>query len=419
MERVLNKEVLFLFFSCAYLIGLIFSPFVLSVAMWSLAGICVLDLGIKGKIPFIRPTKGVGKKLLATFRQPDYVAVTLFFFLVLLDFWQTEDQAYWLARLRLKIPFLVLPLVFYALPKLRESWYHGVFVCLLVVLFFTCIGIAIHYLLNIEAIQEAMKRGHPIPTPRNHIRFSLILAMGVIGGITLWTRRFYLFFPKWEPWLYLGLTVFLFFFCHFLSVRSGLLALYAGLFFMALQALIQYGRLWPVVITLAAMMALPYLAYRIIPSFQAKIDYTIHDWLMYQKGEGAVYADAGRITSWIVGWQIFREHPLFGVGAGNLKQEVTTIFAEKYPQFPEALVPHNQFLFVAAGSGLLGLFFFLIALWYPFFHTQLYQQPLALGFYGISLASFMVEHTIENSIGIGFFVFFLLFLLLKMKTFPA
>ena len=88
-------------------------------------------------------------------------------------------------------------------------------------------------------------------------------------------------------------------------------------------------------------------------------------------------------------------------------QEIDKVFRTKYPEFKQTHMPHNQFLFVAAGTGLAGLGLFCIALFYPLFYRKNYRNDLMLAFYTISLTAFMIEHSIENSLGVGFFVFFL------------
>ena len=159
------------------------------------------------------------------------------------------------------------------------------------------------------------------------------------------------------------------------------------------------------------LAALPVLAWFAIPSFQTKIRYAVYDRYMYNKGKGGLYADSGRIVSLNVGWDIFKANPVLGVGAGNLDREVKKGFAEKYPEYVEPLMPHNQFLFVMAGTGVIGLLIFLYAVFLPFFFQKNFSYPPLLCFYAIFLFTFMIEHTIENAIGVGTFVFFLVLML--------
>jgi hypothetical protein len=71
-------------------------------------------------------------------------------------------------------------------------------------------------------------------------------------------------------------------------------------------------------------------------------------------------------------------------------------------------MPHNQLVSVWAGTGLFGLFLFVLGGIYPLLSKKRYNEPHFLSICLIILFSFMVENTIENAIGIGFHLLFLL-----------
>jgi len=77
---------------------------------------------------------------------------------------------------------------------------------------------------------------------------------------------------------------------------------------------------------------------------------------------------------------------------------------------------NNQFVFVLAGSGILGVVLFLGALLIPLFYRQSYRNDFYLGFYILFLVSFMVEHTLETALGVGIFSSFLLLCLLYFSN---
>lgn len=406
----LEKHHLVLFFYAVTIAALVLSPFLLSVGMISLAVLSLIRFRVGARVFEVSIDKEAIRRMLRIARFRPFAVLALFFFIVLLSFWQTEDYSYWLARLRIKAPFLALPLVFLGHPRLEERQWQGLLYFLLVLLLITAFGVGINYWIHYEEIQLMLKQGQPMPTPRNHIRYSLLLAVGVVSGGYLFSKGFYWRYA-WERYFILGAAIFLFFFIHLLSVRSGILALYIALFLLAVRYIFTSRRYWLGLGVLLALLAMPMLAYQLAPSFQAKLSYMRWGLLKYQEGEGAPYADTGRIVSLKVGWELSRRHPLFGAGAGNLRQEVEKIYERSYPQLPEAVMPHNQFLFVLAGTGLVGLSLFLFALFYPLFYHRNYQHPFLLGFYGIILASFMLEHMIENSTGVGLFLVFLLLFL--------
>ena len=410
MAPVLEKQHLVLFFYAVTIAALVLSPFLLSVSMISLAVLSLIRFRVGRRVFTVAIDTDAIRRMLRIIKYPPFAAVTLFFFIVLLSFWQTEDYGYWLARLRIKAPFVALPLVFLGHPRLEERQWQGLLYFLLFFLLLTALGVGLNYWINYEEIQLMLQQGQPMPTPRNHINYSLMLALGVVSGACLYSMGYYWRYA-WERQLILGVTFFLFLFIHLLSVRSGILALYVALFLLSARYILISRRYGLGLVILAALFAMPLAAYRYVPSFRAKVDYMRWGLIKFQEGEGAAYADTGRIVSLKVGWELARQHPVFGVGAGNLKQEANRMFEQSYPQLPEPLVPHNQFLFVLAGTGVVGLLLFLFALFYPLFYRQNYRHPFLLGFYGIVLTSFAIEHTIENSMGVGFFVFFLLLFL--------
>ncbi|MFN7115664.1 MAG: hypothetical protein ACK4TA_02635, partial [Saprospiraceae bacterium] len=193
---------------CAlFVLALIYSRFLLSVSMFGLAILGLLDLYKTGKGWRIRFNPG----LLQNINQPVYWVITLFFLIVFISGWQTEDWGYWLGRLRIKLPFLILPIAFLGLPVFSQRQYFGLIYFMLIALFVTCIGVGINYLLHFEVITESIKHGKSIPTPANHIRFSLLLTLGVLGGSWLAWKQYYWRFA-WEKLVIQSITLFLFLF---------------------------------------------------------------------------------------------------------------------------------------------------------------------------------------------------------------
>ncbi|MEL7020442.1 MAG: O-antigen ligase family protein, partial [Bacteroidota bacterium] len=336
---------------------------------------------------------------------------------------------YWMERLRLKLPFLLLPFAFYQLHNIiqkhnighrygqsHHSFYDGVLYVLLLLMTVSCIGIGVHYWLNFEEINLAIQQGRAIPTPRNHIRFSLLLAISIISGGYLYAKK-YIYRFDWERTLIACCTTFLFIFIHILSVRSGLLALYMALFALLVRFILIKKRYWIGLAGIVALTALPVASYYIVPSFQKKINYAVWDLRTYYAGKGANNSDSGRLVSLQVGWELAQRNMLVGVGAGNLRREVKNIYRQQFPAVTEPKMPHNQWVSVLAGTGILGIIIFGIAFFVPFFYNAHYRQPLFLGYYIIVFTSLLMENTLENSMGIGLYCFFtLLFLNLQYEN---
>ncbi|MEZ5039943.1 MAG: O-antigen ligase family protein [Saprospiraceae bacterium] len=421
-----TKLVLFLF--TVIISALIYSPFLLSVGMIGLAIVFTFSIDW-GKPGWLRLNPNFFRYFRRFFKSQVHLVMTFFFLLVLVSGVMTEDWGYWWNRLQMKLPFLVLPIIFCGLPKLSQRAYWGVFYFLTVALTITCIGILINYLLHLDDINTVMKQGQPMPTPRNHIRFSLLLALGTVATFFLWQQRFR-FKYTWEPAFMLGAGIFLLGMLHLLSVRSGLAALYLAIIILGVQFVLQTRKYWVGIVIGTSMLVLPILAYYTIPSFQAKIAYVKYEFWIRENKLSGNYSDLGRIISLQIGLDIGNEHPIFGVGAGNLRQEVRARYAAQYPDVKEIRMPHNQLVSVYAGTGIVGLLVFLFAFFFPLFFSwkremkrrkiktekPAFDFQLFLALHVIVFASFMVENTIENSIGVGFYTFFLLLGLQKQDT---
>lgn len=386
-----------------------FSPALLSISMMGLAVAALVRFSSSGSWRPVWDTAAI-QKLIQPWRQPALAMIGVLFLIVLFSGFQGGDLSYWLGRVRIKLPLLVIPLMFIMFPRFSERETHGLYYLLIIWMSGLCIGIGINYLWQAEVINEVIKQGRPMPTPGNHIRFSILLAYSIICGVYLsWKGYYYRF--TWERKLLWGLTAFLFLFMHLLSVRTGLVVLYAAALIMGLAYAFGTRKYWTAGLTLLLLSLTPLLAYHTIPSFRAKIEYMTYDRWMHRHDMGALYADAGRITSLDVGYTIFRGHPITGIGVGHIQREVNRIFGDQYPEFPNPLMPHNQLLYVLATTGLIGLLVFLFAFFFPLFYQQHYRHPLLLASYVSFTCLIMLEHNLENSGGIAFFAFFLCLLL--------
>ena len=333
--------------------------------------------------------------------------VTVPFLLVLFSIPYSEDWTYLLERLRVKLPFLILPFAFAVMPSLtkRELRIIGTFFVLACTV--AAVGVLWNYLQNFEAINFNISRGKAIPTPSNHIRFSLSMACSIFcaGALTLEKRIFGI---KGEQYFFGILTFFLFTFLHILSVRSGLLAFYVALGIFLIQYIYR-SRRWGIgLIGLIAMMAIPYFAVIYVPSFKNKYYYMKHDVYSYFEGNGKNYSDSERLISLNAAKEIITEHPIIGVGAGDLKKEMYQVYANKSAEEAAEKMPHSQFVTVAAGTGFIGLILFLISFFIPLFYQKNYRNYLFTALHVIFFMSFFSENTFENNFGLSLWLFMLL-----------
>ncbi len=383
------------------------AEFVLSLAMIGLILLALFQVDFEGPAVRLTYRKTLSDQFFHFSRYKAWVAVMLPFIIVLISSLWSSDFQYTLERLRIKLPFLVLPFAFASMPRLSKKEIFSIVYFLLVMMTIISLYILGNFLADYDAVMESIRTGGHMPTPSNHIRFSLTLALTIMGGLALWVDGFY-FSNASEKRLIAIMTSFLFIFIHLLSVRSGILALYVALLVLGVYFAIVKKKYLLGALVVVGVMLLPLIAYKTLPSFRQKIDYARWDYQQYLQGIGEHYADSERLISMQVGLDIGNESPIFGVGAGDVRKKVEEHYQSKLAGKYNYRLPHNQFITIYAGSGLFGVLIFVIGFFYPLLYRQSFRNPVFLAFHAIILMSFMMENTIENNFGVSLYLLFLL-----------
>jgi len=370
------------------------------------------SIGMIGILASVLLSNGIINTLKKYFQSKEMLALSLFFWLVFLSGTYSEHKSDWLEWVRIKLPYLALPLAFAPLKKLDERKFILLLYGFMLIFFISTAVVLGNYFLHYETITGSFRQGGTIPMPFSHIRYTLMLAFSFFCGLYLMEKRYYIF-SKNERWLQIVYCAFVFIALHILTVRSGLLALYLGLMYLAIDRIIRQRKFVIGITLILVIMSLPFAAYRWVPSFHNKIDYMNYDLSQYQKGEINEYSDAMRILSMKIGWDIWLDNMWLGVGAGDLKSETDKSYIQNYPQISEYnwRLPHNQFIWVLASTGIIGLVLFLTAFFFPFLVNGNFKFWLLTVFYLMIFSSFFTEDTVEEQIGTGFYIIFLLVLM--------
>ncbi|MBI9034922.1 MAG: O-antigen ligase family protein [Bacteroidales bacterium] len=113
-----------------------------------------------------------------------------------------------------------------------------------------------------------------------------------------------------------------------------------------------------------------------------------------------------RIEYWKTSVAIIGDHPLFGVGTGDMDYA----FNEKYTEMKTPLTKewrrrsHNQYLAIMVAFGVFGLIWFLAGLIIPPILNGSYRQPLFVIFLFIGMFSMLWEDTLESQAGLTFMI---------------
>jgi len=290
---------------------------------------------------------------------------------------------------------------------LSEKQYHSIFYLFNIVVAFSALIVGFNYWMDFESITKKIGMGQSIPTPTNHIRYSLLLAFSILSGTALWWKGFFLKY-KWERYFILALSLIPLIMIHVLSVRSGLLVLYISILFLSLRFMFLSKKYLLGMVLIFGLFLTPYLAYKTLPSLQKKVGYMLYDFDEFKKGNIKNLSDGERFTSMMVGVKVGNENPLIGVGVGDLKQVTAAVYKKDFPNISKPKLPHNQFISVYAGTGILGLLVFLFAFFFPLWYQQNYRNVLLTILHVIIFFSFFIENTIETAVGVAFYSLFLM-----------
>ncbi|HYV91600.1 MAG TPA: O-antigen ligase family protein [Chitinophagales bacterium] len=352
------------------------------------------------------------------FRDRVLVALWLVFFVYLFSALNSkEDNYFLLERIRLKLPFLALPVAFTVFKnKISERQFLSYLYFFLLLVLITSVTISFQFFKNLKGILHAYSEGRVIETPFNHIRYSLMISFAIVIGFYLFVKKFFVKYPL-ERWLILGSAIFLIYFQHLLAVRSGMAAIYLCGLYMIFHFVFRIKNFKRAMMLAGIIVVVPMIAYFTMPSVKARMNYMKYDLqqlFLFQNASGL--SDAGRILSIEKGMELFKEHPVTGVGIGDLRVEMKNKLDEA-PEHPrDILLPHNQFVFVAAGTGIFGLIVFVIAVFLPLMRRRYLKNWLFVCFHIIILSSFFTEATIEEQMGTGFYLSFLLLMYIFIQS---
>lgn len=325
----------------------------------------------------------------------------LYFFLYLVSIVYAGDLSEWWKLTHMKLPFLILPLSFALLGSFTRKEYMLITVCMLVTAVWSTIWVQVAYYSDFYILSKSLGFGGSLPTPINHIRYSVVIAMSLVVCtafvIDNWKIKY-----DWERWAYGGMAIYLFYFLHVLSVRSGLALGYAGVFILVIFYMQRVKR-WKQLVMIAILIAAPFIAYKILPGFEQKVNYTIYDLGQFKSGKGDDYSDSERWQSWRAGIELGNKHPIVGTGTGNFRTELEDYYKTKLQKDSFAR-PHNQWINVYAIFGLVGLIIFIFVLLYPMTFSFFWKPPLMPALYIMQLISMAVEHPLDTTFGTSLFL---------------
>ncbi|MEO6131932.1 MAG: O-antigen ligase family protein [Saprospiraceae bacterium] len=383
--------------------SLIWSKALLSIIMVPLAIITVIDVKIDPfRIHFL--FKKLDLKSIIRYK-PFICVFALFWLLYMISILYAGNLTEWWHMSHPKFAFLLIPMCFAFQQPFSRKEYMLITLCMIMMAVWSSIWVQVAYFSDYELFNSSLGYGASLPTPGSHIRFSVIVAISMIlclgFAIENWKVKF-----AWERWAYAATAVYLFYFLHILSVRSGLTLAYAGSFILAIFYL-RRVKVWIQFALAFVVLAAPLIAYETLSGLKQKVDYTLYDLGKFREGKGDEYSDSQRWESWRAGIMIGNQHPFFGIGTGKFRSALEDYYKSELKDY--SWRPQNEWINVFAIFGLLGLGIFLFMILYPMTFSFFWKPPLLPTLYIIQLISMVVEHSLDSEVGT--FLFLMLTLL--------
>ncbi len=121
-----------------------------------------------------------------------------------------------------------------------------------------------------------------------------------------------------------------------------------------------------------------------ISNIQSRIQQTFWEIDVYKTtGDVNGHSLTQRFEYWKASWSVIKQNVLFGIGVGDLEQELFAEYDKMHSKLAMEyrLHPHNQFLSITLCFGVVGLFWFLASLFYPMIKLGKHHDYVIFSFF--------------------------------------
>lgn len=275
--------------------------------------------------------------------------------------------------------------------RLDDVQKKQVVACWIVAVFISLLYPLAWYVFHFKETVSRYEHGQTLPVLMNddHVRYGIFISSGLIP---LLHRSFFRKKTKILLATIIALAI------VFLSVRTAWVALFI-LLLVYLPGFFKWQRSVAALFVFAAFVL---LAYKMIPTVNQKVNYTIYDWQHYDAQKYLPdFSDGTRRSVNTVAWQAITHYHKTNIGWNKVPVVLQEVFRQQYPEASLKYGwPFNQFLFWWMGAGLLGCLLFSLWLFSPalFFFKE--KNKAAFGWTLVIAASCMVECTLNMQYGV-------------------
>jgi O-antigen ligase len=392
MKQFLDHQKIFLFLLCAVILGVFFSPAINSIATGLLLLNWLIDGNLKEKFIQIRSNKAL-------------LAILAIFGIHLLGLLYTSNFTYALKDLRIKLPILLIPIVFATTPKLNEKQFF------FFLKFFIMVALAsslYSFYIYMNVLGKEIKELREISTFISHIRLSLLNCIAAFAC-------FYLVYKNWDKKFSIEnifaslIGVWLFIFNGILGARMGILVFFILIALGVFYIVYKKKNWWLRIGLIVFIIALPFISYYGINSVKYRVDEVKREFEVYEKTKNpSDKSIIQRFVYWKIGYELIKKDPLIGVGTGDIADAYKEFYKKDSMGLSEIRQhrAHNQFLTILITFGIIGFSIFMFGLIYPMIKLKKYRDYFYIVFFISFMLSMTMEDTIETQAGVTFYAFF-------------
>lgn len=201
----------------------------------------------------------------------------------------------------------------------------------------------------------------------------------------------------------------------YISVRAPLLAFLASALFVLI---LKVRKPKFILGTMVSALLIGFLLYQIVPNLQLRVNEVIENKLSIpESGNDPLLFNSTnvRLGSLYCSTEVFKSNWLLGVGAGDVQDKLDQCYDEKIGAIIytwDTYNNHNQYLFFATATGIIGLLSFIGMMIYLIVLSVKRNHGTAIFFLSSSAILFLTENVLVRSDGIMYFAvigYFLLF----------
>ena len=282
-----------------------------------------------------------------------------------LSFFNSSNHIEYLNVIKNKLPFLFLPLSLLSVKSISRKALFYIETYFILCCLLSSFWSFYEYSKNIELYTRLYGQGRVIPTLIHHVAFAVLLCIVVLVII----KNLQSNHPKKIKLIYFLLLIWFVYFIHVLAVRTGILLLYVSILVFVIISLFTHKDKRVSLFIFLVLVVTGYISLQKIPTIKSKIAYTVYGLSQYKNNTDTInqVSDPRRILSDKIGIELLKKNKLFGVGVGDIKDEMAAIYSARYPRFKIDVYSHihNQYLYSMCGVGLISGVIFCIFLFFP------------------------------------------------------